>query len=218
MTAREWPRPAALLAEYVGIGQKLGWTGNAVTGVLSPTMNPVGTGLSARGVYVVDAAGGGVTLEKLRVVGTLVIVNAAQVTISEGVVIEPAEAGLPALVVQATKVQWDSNENELSEASHAVNYNPPGAAYRGVSDSDKSDSYASGMRGLVYIRGGVEVSGSVVVDGALLVDGSYTQTSNGGVGEGILLVRDGLIDKNVRGFGKLVGWELVPGSMRRVVE
>lgn len=218
VTAREWPRPAALLAEYVGIGQKLGWTGNALSGVLSPTLNPFGSGLNARGVYVVDAAGGGVKLEKLRVVGTLVIVNAAQVTISEGVVIEPVEAGLPALVVQATQVQWDSNENELSEASDAVNYNPQGAAYRGVSDSDKSDSYAPGMRGLVYIRGGVEVSGSVVVDGALLVDGSYTQTSNGGVGEGILLVRDGLIEKNVRGFGKLVGWELVPGSMRRVVE
>ena len=165
-----------------------------------------------------DAAGGGVTLEKLRVVGTLVIVNAAQVTISEGVVIEPAEAGLPALILEATLVQWDSNENELSEASDAANYNPAGAAYRGVSDTDRTDSYAPGMRGLVYIRGGVEVSGRVAVDGALVVDGSYVQTSNGAVGEGVLLVRDGLIEKNVQGFGKLMGWELVAGSMRRVVE
>jgi hypothetical protein len=218
LVAREWPRIAAVASEYVGIGQKLGWTGNALSGVLSPTLNPFGGSLNARGVYVVDAAGGGVTLEKLRVVGTLVIVNAAQVTISEGVVIEPAEAGLPALILEATLVQWDSNENELSEASDAANYNPAGAAYRGVSDTDRTDSYAPGMRGLVYIRGGVEVSGRVAVDGALVVDGSYVQTSNGAVGEGVLLVRDGLIEKNVQGFGKLMGWELVAGSMRRVVE
>lgn len=217
--AREWPRVASVAAEYVSIGQKIPTTGRAISGVLSPTLNPFGSGLNARGVYVLDAAGGGVTLEKLRVVGTLVIVNASQVTISEGVVIEPAAAGLPALVVQATQVEWASNENELSEASDSVNYNPAGAAYRGVTDTDKTDAYAPGMRGLVYLHANVTVSGQVAVDGALVVDGSYSQPATGAVvGEGMLLVRDGLIDKSVRGFGKVVGWELVPGSMRRVVE
>src|SRR5207244_1629695 len=90
---------------YIANGTKL--TGVAGGGysiskcLLSPSNNPLGGGTNAKGIYIIDCAGNKLSIDTMRMVGTLVVLNAGSGSrISGGANFAPAVAGYPCLLVR----------------------------------------------------------------------------------------------------------------------
>lgn len=121
--------------------------------VLAPDLNPFGGGTNAEGIYVIDCRGESLTISDSRIVGTLVLLNPGSCRTSSSVHWDAAVPHYPALLVQGNFTFAHQLATNLSESSQGVNFNPAGAPYQGVADSDQSDSYPSRIRGLVHVSG-----------------------------------------------------------------
>ncbi len=120
--------------------------------LLTPNVNPFGA-TNPAGIYVIDCQGKDLRIEDCRIVGTIVLLNPGNSTaLASSVVLEPAVANLPSLMVQGD-ISISTNDVNLSELDTGVNFNPVGTPYRNIDDSDRSDTYASVVRGLVYVSG-----------------------------------------------------------------
>jgi len=153
----------------------MGWFNFSST-VLSPGLGP----LSARPndkVIILDANGGNVTLNNVRVRGTLVIHNAATVTVSGRTRFEPLVDGWPALVIHGN-LDINLSAGDLSEAALGVNLNPPGAPYFGVANDTLTDTYPQGFGGFLYTTGRIDLRGTVHVDAPILAHGEIRVHSN----------------------------------------
>ncbi len=135
-------------------------------GALGPGDNPFGLAPSADGVYVVDCYRQTVTIKNCRIVGTLVLLNAVQVNVSESVAWEPATKGYPALIVEGD-LDLSLSAVPLSESGLGVNLNAPVLGLS-ASDSSLDDVYTSMIRGLVYVSGKFTTGGATTVQGAVL--------------------------------------------------
>ncbi|WP_145288787.1 hypothetical protein [Pirellulimonas nuda] len=121
--------------------------------VISPTLNPYGSGGNPEGIYVIDCGGAQVKIKDCRIIGTLVLLNPAANSCLEGSIHwDTAVGNYPALLVTGD-IELRTGTAELSETLQGVNYNPVGAPYEGVADTDKSDAYTSEISGLVYVSG-----------------------------------------------------------------
>lgn len=137
--------------------------------VLSPAINPFGSGqTNAQGIYVIDCGGGKVWIQMARIVGTLVLLNAGEGSkIFNSVHMQSAVAGYPTLLVQGS-IEFNYTQTALSESRIGRNFNPPGTPYQGVEDSDQDDSYPSTIEGLLYVSADVVVQGDPTVTGVLV--------------------------------------------------
>lgn len=185
-TPRNYPTPAAAFESYLAQATAISYTslpsGNSGRilrrTLLSPASNPFGT-TNSRGIYLIDCAGGALTIEDLRVVGTLVVINASGVTVRNAVHWAPASADLPALLVRGP-LSLATGAADLTETSASANLNPTGTPYpltSGTTDSDTADAYPSRIEGLVYASGNITTSGSVdafqiLSDGTLSISGA----------------------------------------------
>ena len=141
--------------------------------LFSPTSNPAGTGLNARGIYVIDCTNKRLRLSESRVLGTLVIINPHTTSrIGPKVSMSPASADLPTLLVDG-EMFFELEDDDLREEWwHADrNFNPSGAPYLGETDSDESDRYPSWIRGLTYVSGKAKISQNSAFEGVLWVNG-----------------------------------------------
>ena len=142
--------------------------------LFSPTSNPAGTGLNARGIYVIDCANKRLMLSESRVLGTLVIINPHRTSrIGPKVSMSPASADLPTLLVDG-EMFFDLEDDDLREwdAWDADrNFNPSGAPYLGETDSDESDQYPSRIRGLTYVSAKAKIGQNSAFEGVLWVNG-----------------------------------------------
>jgi hypothetical protein len=148
--------------------------------VLGPNVNPFGIA-SPEGIYVLDCKNQKINITDSRILGTLVILDpGADSTITEQVSITPAISNYPSLLVRGNLKFAFESDAFLRETTEGVNFNPSGAPDNGAVDSDTSDSYASLIRGLVYVSGALEApsdSQTSVTDGVLLA-GSMSFSSN----------------------------------------
>ncbi len=145
--------------------------------LFSPLSNPAGTGVNARGVYVINANGHTVTITNTRVHGTLVIINpSTQSRIGERVSMAPAFSNMPTLLVDGT-IEFAMTGADLTEAAAARNLNPAGAPYLGVTDSDTADAYPARLRGLVYVSGNAIIAENSVFEGVLWIRGKLSVTA-----------------------------------------
>ena len=137
--------------------------------MLGPGYNPWGTP-NADGVYVIQSSSD-ITLHNVRVYGTLVVMNPGHKTILDNTVLLQAyRSDYPALICTGDCVmQFTSPNVTMSEATNGVNYNPPGAPYNGITDSDMTDTYPSEIDGLVHICGMLTVSQPCLIRGAVIV-------------------------------------------------
>ena len=125
--------------------------------LLTPTANPFGA-TNPAGIYVIDCQGKDLRIEDCRIVGTIVLLNPGPSTaLVDSVVLEPAAPNFPSLLVQGD-IKIRTSDVDLSESAIGVNLNPVGTPYQDVEDSDQTDTYASVIRGLVYVSGTLNLS------------------------------------------------------------
>lgn len=143
--------------------------------VLSGGRNPFGA-TNAAGIYTIRCAGQDVTIRNVRVVGTLILENPGPGSIITGrVFFEQAASNQPVLLVDGS-ISLQTESNDLSEATITTNLNPSGAPFRGVTDSDTTDLYASVFEGIVYVRSNLSSSGNATFEGSLIVGGTLATT------------------------------------------
>ncbi len=120
--------------------------------VLSPSENPFGA-TNPLGIYVIDCGGSWVTLRNVRVVGTLVLLNASNsVWIGQNTLIQPTHPWMPSLLVEGD-AGFYAGDTGPSEAAAGINMNPRGTPYQFESDSDRSDVYPAEIQGVAYVSG-----------------------------------------------------------------
>lgn len=145
--------------------------------VLSPAVNPFNGATNTSGIYLIDAGGGAFTIESCRVVGTLIITNATTVTLRGCVVLEPAVADYPVLIIRGN-ASFATTTGTLSETLLAYNFNPTGSAYPyslGLSNATQTDTYTSAINGLTHVSGNASISGTIQIN-QLVVDGNTDVT------------------------------------------
>jgi hypothetical protein len=128
--------------------------------VLSPNENPYGA-TNPAGIYVIDCQGKDLYIWGSRIVGTIVLLNPGPYTTIgwDVVVMEPAVPNLPSILVQGDLIVR-MFDDDIYESDVGVNLNPVGTPHRLVEDSDQNDSYASVVRGLVYVSGTLKLLGN----------------------------------------------------------
>ena len=185
--------------------------------VLSPAVNPYGPGTTnPQGIYVIDCGGQDIKFRSCRIVGTLVLLNVgAGSLIQNAIVWDPAVAGYPALLVDGNMSFRHSTADLLNESSAGINFNPIGTPdASGDEDTDTSDTYATLIKGLVYVSGDVETLVSPAFEGVLVAGGTVTASDD------LELTYDSATLTNPPpGFGAPSGTlEIAPGSWAQVVD
>ncbi len=177
--------------------------------VFSPTSNPLGGGVNALGIYVIDAQSYTVTFQKVRVVGTLIVIGsgASKVQFAGSSCFEPASWDRPALLIDGGAT-FDMPADDLRELGNATNFNPAGAPFLGTTDSDIFDTYPSMIRGLVYVDGDVVVKQNLSIQGQLLSTGTVTY-------QGLVSVQYHPIEGTPLGFSFPTDIKMISGSMVR---
>lgn len=212
---RTLPPPDDVFAYYVANGTPLG-TNQIQRQLISPYQNPYGS-TNPDGIYVIDANGGSVSIRECRIVGTLVVLNATDVEISEQVNWEPAWPNFPALMVQGD-INCRLIDGALEESSEQVNFNPPQTPFQSVTDSTLDDSYPSAIAGIVYCTGNLSVDGNnngyeAVFDGLIIVNGSCVIEREANV---VIVYNAAHFDAPPPGFASGLSNQIQSGSWRQV--
>lgn len=175
------PDPS-LIDDYIARGRAISFnslnSGTLERIVLSPEVNPLGAPAGGAGIYYIDCGNQTITIRRLRVLGTLVLLNPGPGSrIRDTVRFDPAREDYPSLLVRGG-IALDTSTSALSESSENVNFNPAGAPFAGVTDNDRSDSYPSRFTGLIYTTGDVSVTGTLRASAPLLVGGRLSITGS----------------------------------------
>jgi len=121
--------------------------------LLSPNHNPFGGNLNPKGVYRIDCQNLQIRIEDCRILGTLILENiGTHSTLNQNVLIQPAVANYPSLLVNGT-LQINSRWGNFSEATLGVNLNPAGAPYQGLTNDTTTDVYPARIEGIYYCFG-----------------------------------------------------------------
>lgn len=163
------PNASDVVAAYTAMGTTIprsSLSSNTLSNcLLSPASNPFGS-TNANGIYVIDCQSQNIVIRDMRLVGTLVLLNAGPATtITGSVSMERAASDTPVLIVEGT-LNVVSSGSELSETT--TNFNPASTPYRGTSNTTANDKYANEIVGIVYVRGKVSLAGVVTIVGQVL--------------------------------------------------
>jgi hypothetical protein len=162
--------PAGIFAMYQGLATTIAPGTTMSNKVLAPGVNTVGGSVNSDGVYYISTGGVGLTISNCRINGTLVInASGATVTISGTNFMSPARPDYPVLIVNG-QLTIQTTGAPLSEATQGTNFNPSGAPYQGVTDTDTSDSYPGEIQGLVHSNDRTQILGSTIIRGCLICE------------------------------------------------
>ncbi len=177
---------SALIDYYVTLGERISLGSLPLTSgaptlervLLSPSSNPYGS-TNELGIYIIDCAGGNFVARSIRVVGTLVLLNATgMVSVGGNTLLEPAYDWMPSLLVQGNLIIL-SNNTGPSEASIGLNLNPPHTPYQYSSDSAIDDVYPGTIRGVSYASGDVTFVGTRQNFAGTLISGRNIRIQGG---------------------------------------
>lgn len=177
--------------------------------VIAPGLNPWGSP-NANGIYYLDTGNQDLDISDTRIHGTLVVRCGAfrRVRIRGQVFLHTYQPNLPALIVDGNiELDLRSATETLSEATHAVNFNPIGAPYNGEFDGDRLDQYPSEIHGLVHATGSVVMYNTSRVRGAVLAGGGLTVKGTNEI----------VYDPNLY-TAPPPGYEAVPGAPTMVID
>ena len=167
--------PRTLFDEYIGRATTLTYSGDLDTIALGPGVNEYdGSGVNTDGVYYLNTGGSDLMIDKVRVCGTLIVdADGGEVTIGT-CFMKPCREDLPVLMVKGDLTMHFLSPTFIEGVPVSHNFNPPGAPYQGVSDSDTTDSYPRGFFGLVHIIGNTTIGNVGTSKGVFVVDGQIT--------------------------------------------
>lgn len=209
------PMPAAsLIAAYAAKATKIAYSGTIDKAVLGPGCNPWGS-TDPNGLYVLDTGGTAVTIKNTRIYGTLIVKAGTQSVILDGAMFcQSCSPRLPVLLVEGNLIlKCTSAGTTLSESVNAKNYNPTGAPYGGVCDSDTSDTYPNEIRGLIHISGSLVFQNTARIVGAIVCEGTVTCD-----GANTIVHDASLCTCPPDGYTYVDRMSISPGSWRQVVD
>jgi hypothetical protein len=210
------PMPAVLTSAYVAEGTAIPFSAinsrDLKDVFLSPTSNPLSGTRNPGGVYIVDCAGESLTIKDMRLLGTLVLLNAGSNTkVDDGVILQPAKTGYPVLVVNGPlKLAIDE---PIIKEDNKVNFNPPGSPINGISNSTITDTFPTLVTGVIYASGAVEIDGKFSLQGSVIAGGSMIVKGTLTVGrtlDPLMFPPPGFRDRMIMA--------VVPGSWRRLID
>ncbi len=177
---------AGVFDQYANVATAIAVSSTIDRQVLTPTYNPWGA-TNPDGLYLINMAGGTLTITNTRIHGTLLVDNpTGTVVLDQAVFLQNARADYPALVVRGNvELLYASDGTSLDEATLNTNFNPIGAPYLSVTDSTFDDTYPNEIHGLVHataslrLYSSARVRGAILCEGALLVDAAYSDADPG---------------------------------------
>jgi hypothetical protein len=173
-----------------------GSTGGTIDrAVLGPGINTVGGGVNASGVYAINVPIlSTLTIRRSRICATLLITLSASsaLVVKDENAWDPPSTSKPALLVRgglfsSANLGGSSASTVLSEPDNATNYNPAGAPFNSLTDTDTADTYPCELHGLfhfidaataVTISSNVRVVGSIIVQGNATINTTATLTAS----------------------------------------
>lgn len=205
---------ASVIADYIGMATPVPFAGTIDKAVLTPGCNPWGP-TDPNGLYFIDTGGSDLIIKNTRIHGTLIVRALGKtLTLDNAVFCQNYRSDFPVLLVEGNVIlRCASATILLSESVNATNYNPLGAPYEGLDDTDSLDDYPNEIRGLVHITGTLSLQQSARVVGAVICDGAvYGEEAN-------TLIHDaGLYARPPQGYTYIAGMEISPHSWRQVVD
>jgi hypothetical protein len=209
--------PSGVESMYVSLGTSINGAGTTLDRiVLSPALNPWGSP-NSDGVYVLSTSND-VTIRRCRILGTLVVVCPGHtVKIDMPVLMQPARPDYPVLIVDGNlDLEYDASGG-LSESANGTNYNPVGAPYQNVTDSDTADTYASEIDGLVHIKGTIIMNMAPLFRGAIICESGALTNAIDVSGTPTVVYDPTLYSSPPMGYTKSVTMSIQAGSYRQVV-
>lgn len=204
-----------VLSQYQSLATPITLTSSFSKKILSPNNNPWGA-TNSDGVYYIDTGGADLTIKDSRIVGTLVI-NAdltKNVILDNTVFMEPARSDYPVLIVNGDiEFKLKGSSLTLSESDHSTNYNPAGAPYQGITDSDTNDEYPNEIRGLIYCTDDLIFFETARVKGVLIAKDDILI-----YGTAIAIYDDTYYNAPPDGFSYVSRMQVSPGSYQRVIQ
>ncbi len=209
------PMPeASVFTDYVSKATAVPYAATIENVVLAPGCNPLGS-TDPNGLYVIDTHGGNLTLRNCRIYGTLIILAGNHsVTIDDAMFMQNYRSDFPVLLVEGkVNIALKSIAGPLSEATCDRNFNPTGAPYNGITDSDKSDQYPNEIRGLIHVKGTLTLWETARMVGVVICEGTVTcQATNTSVYDASLFANP------PKGYTYVDGMKVSPGTWKQVVE
>ncbi len=205
---------ASILTWYTGEATTVPYAATMEKFVLGPGCNTLGP-TDPNGLYVINTSSNNLTLRNCRIYGTLIVLAGSKtVTIDGAVFMQNYRPDFPVLLVQGNvDFKLKSVTEVLSESTCDTNFNPTGAPYSGVTDSDKSDQYPDEIWGLVHISGSLTLAETTRVVGVVICDGTVS-----GTGQGTIAYNAGLYANPPLNYTYVEGMKVSPGSWKQVVQ
>lgn len=212
-TVRPMP-DAGVFTDYISKATSVPYAATLEKVVLTPGCNSLGP-TDPNGLYVINTSGGNLTLQNCRINGTLIVRAAGKtVTIGEAVFFQNYRSDFPVLLVEGNvTIKHKSTTVSLSENTCSTNFNPTGAPYNGVTDTDKSDTYPNEIRGLVHVKGSLTVQDTARIVGVVICEGDVT-----GGGTNAIVYDAGLYASPPKGYTFVDGMKVSPGSWKQLVD
>lgn len=163
---------STVLSQYQSMATTIPYQSNMQRFVLSSGYNPWGSP-NANGIYYINTGGSDITLKRFLVNGTLVIQcgSSRTVSIEDAALLYPNGPDYATIITDGSiDLKLQSASTQLSESSEGTNFNPSGAPYSGVSDTDQADTYPNEIRGLVHAKGTVTFSERTKIVGAIITE------------------------------------------------
>jgi hypothetical protein len=203
-----------LIAKYAAKGTVVAYSATREKFVLAPGYSTFGTA-DPNGLYVINTSNANITIQKCRINGTLVVqAGTGTVTLAEPVFLQNYRSDFPVLLVSGNVIiQNTSATTYLTESGCSTNFNPSGAPYNGVTDTDKTDTYPNEIRGLVHIEGSLTLQQTARIVGAVICNGSITCA-----GTNTISYTSSLYACPPQGYTYVAGMKLSPGSWKQLVD
>ncbi len=211
-TSRLMPS-ATVFTDYTSKATAVPYAATIENVVLGPGCNPLGPS-DPNGLYVIDTGGGNLTLRNSRIYGTLIIRAASQtVTVDDAILMQNYRSNFPVLLVEGNLIiKPGSVVGSLSESACNTNFNPVGAPYGGVTDSDKTDQYPDEIRGLVHVKGTLRLQQTARIVGVVICEGTVTCEDTN-----TIVYDPGLSANPPTGYTYVDGMKVSPGTWKQVV-
>jgi hypothetical protein len=209
------PMPdTSVITNYASKATTIAYSGDIDKAVLAPGCNPWGS-TDPNGLYVLNTGGSAITIKNTRIYGTLVI-NAPNktVTLDGAMFCQNYNSQFPVLLVNGNLViKCTSASTTLSESTNSKNYNPTGAPYEGVTDTDTSDTYPNEIRGLIHVNGSVTLQQTARIVGTILCHSTVSFE-----GTNTLVHDPSLVACPPNGYTYVDGMAISPRSWKQVVD
>ena len=205
---------ATVIANYVSKATALPYVATIDKVVLAPGCNPWGIG-DPNGLYYIDTGGANVTIKNSRLNGTLIVkTGGGTLTVDTAAFFQNYRSDFPTLIVEGNVIiNIQSCSVMLSEVTNAANYNPVGASYEGIYDSDMLDTYPNEIRGLIHINGSLSLQQSARIVGTVICDGPVTcKAANTIIYNSVLYTSPPI------GYTYVAEMKISPQSWRQVVD